>query len=78
MSPPIVTNEEAAKKRRASSLAPPTTPTTPRPGITEATAKMLGMISKLQQQIDALNRDKIRFELDILKGVRREVDQGSR
>ena len=68
MSPPTAPTEEAAKKRRASSMAPPTTPTTPpRANASESNAKLLGMVAKLQQQIDALNRDKLRFESDVLK-----------
>ena len=65
MSPPTAPTEEIAKKRRASSMAPPTTPTTPPRA--NAPEKLLGMVAKLQQQIDALNRDKLRFESDVLK-----------
>ena len=65
LSPPTVPTEEAAKKRRASSLAPPTTP--PSPPRANAPDKFLGMVSKLQQQFDDLNRDKLRFESYVLK-----------
>ena len=63
LSPPTGHTEETAKKRRASSAAPPTTPTSPH----RTSEKLLGTVTKLQQQVDAILREKLRFETDVLK-----------
>ena len=54
----------AHAKRRASSVATPASPPSPQQDST-----LLTLISKMQQQIDALHRDKLRFEMDLLKRI---------
>ena len=79
LSPTMTSGVEIAKKRRAASHAP-TSPSGPPPATsrTEAsgaarhetadnTAVLSATVLKLQQMVDDMGRDKIRFEADLLK-----------
>ena len=65
LTPPQMNPKGGAQaKRRASSVATPASPPSPQQDST-----LLTLISKMQQQIDALHRDKLRFEMDLLKRI---------
>ena len=84
MSPAAIYNAEADKKRRATSAAPPSPPSAPkyrpggagaaRPGGADAASALAATVLQLQQQIEEMKRDKIRFETDILKRLNEHKD----